>query len=137
MNGQTLNDNQNVGASDQAWVFLTEVSLPEFLGNIDMGDERKQDLLDHLTEELDIPPECLLKLEQVLSEFAREAAVRSKQEKIALPVSFRLFCQQKMVDEQMNGGWGYFLIERTMGSVENPAVRSQHFVNLYIYQEGE
>ena len=135
--GIHLNDYQNARTGDQAWVFLAEIWLPEFLRNIGPGDEEKQDRMDHLPGELEIPPECLLNLKQVLSAFASEAAVRFNQKKIAIPVSFRLFCQKKIIDEQMNGGWSYFLIERTKGSSKSSSGISQHFVDLYFYKEGE
>ncbi len=137
MNGQEFSDNQNASIGDQDWVFLAEIPLHEFLANSDSGDERKQGSLDQLGEKLKISPECLLKLEQIMDAFASEAEVRFKQEKIALPVSARLFCQKRMIDKQMSGGWGYFFIERTAGPAQSRSGISHHFVDLYVYQEGD
>jgi hypothetical protein len=38
---------------------------------------------------------------------------------------------------EMNGGWGYFLIERSGGFVPHSSVVIKNLVDLYLYKEGE
>jgi hypothetical protein len=79
--------------------------------------------------ELGIPPECAGNIEMTITKFAREALAHFEPGRLDPPEHIRIFCQTKMIGEKMTGGCGYFLIERTE--------RFQHFVDLYLYREGE
>lgn len=87
--------------------------------------------------ELGIPPEWVENIELTLTRFARQALAQFEPERLGMPERLRVFCQKKMLDEKMNGGWGFFLLERTDGSPESPSASSQSCVDLYIYREGE
>ena len=123
--------------NDPLWYFLAEYSLNEFFPEHDKEDGFAAEMPDQIKRELKLPPESVENIEMTLTRFAREALARFKQARFGIPVRIRVFCQKKKVEEKMFGGWGYFLIERTEGSSESPTARCQHFVDLYIYQEGD
>ena len=132
----TSNANKHGRSNDPVWQLLAEYTLSEFLSDHDGGDGLAAGLLDQTKQELGLPPERAENIEMTLTRFARKAVARFKQRRFELPVRIRVFCQKMKVDEKIKGGWGYFLIERTEGSSDSPFVRSQYFVDLYIYREG-
>lgn len=131
------NVNKHGRSNDPEWQLFAECPLSEFLSDHDKGDGLAAGLLDQTRQELGLPPERVENIEMTLSRFARKALARFNQGGFELPVHIRVFCQKKKVDEKINGGWGYFLIERTEGSSDSLLMRSQHLVDLYIYREGE
>ena len=133
----TSNTNKHKRSNGPVWQLLAEYPLSEILSDHDKGDGLAAGLLDPTKQELGLPPERVENIELTLTRFARKALARFNQSGFELPVHIRVFCQKMKVDEKIKGGWGYFLIERTEGSSDSPLVRSQYFVDLYIYQEGE
>lgn len=116
-------------------------------------------------QELDMSPECMESIARTLSGFAKEAFAHHNQGRSEFPGRIRIFCQKKIIDDvnpgrstsrsdhaekvkehahmildsgmKINGGWGYFLIERGGNvSTESPA-SSWNSVDLYLYKEGE
>jgi hypothetical protein len=161
MNNSNLN--QNLNSNDATWYLLTECSLVEFVSEIDRGDELKSRLLFQRIRELDIPSRCVNKIEMTLTGFAREALIHSKQAGLELQGRIRVFCQKKLIDDpniaktsrpshtgrtmqpvqmihhpvtRMDGGWGYFLIERGGNDCADFPLSSYHLVDLYLYKEG-
>jgi len=143
------------------WCFLAEYSLSKFLDEPGTGDWTASGLLSQTVQELGIPVECINHIGMTLRSFAREALAHYQQERTDLPGRIRIFCQKKLVDnvysaktsrtyhtehamehaqliidsgKKMNGGWGYFIIERSGGEAGS-SERSSLLVDLYLYQE--
>jgi hypothetical protein len=157
------NASQNLTSSDSVWYLLAESSLIEFMSEIDRGDELKAGRLFQERQKLDIPPSSVEKIERTLKEFVREALVHYKQSKLELPGRIRVFCQIKLIDRltsaksepcypeqnmeqvqmihhpstRIDGGWGYFLIERGGDFQPGSSVSTCNWIDLYLYREGE
>jgi hypothetical protein len=142
------------------WYLLAESSLVEFTSEIDRGDELKAGLFQKI-QELDIPPQCVEKIDRTLKGFVREALVHLEQPELELPWRIRVFCQKKLIDgltsakisepchsgkygaemmhhpsTVMDGGWGYFLIERGGDVYADSSLSSYQLVDIYLYKEG-
>ena len=127
------------------------------------GDELTAGFLFQPFRALGVPPEWIEKVEMTLTRLAILALVPVEQEKLARFGSIRVFCQKKMIDDAnsvktsslcneeqaikhapikvhsstiMNGGWGYFIIERS-GDDAGSSERARPLIDLYLYQEGE
>jgi hypothetical protein len=158
------NASQNLTSSDSVWYLFAESSLIEFMSEIDRGDELKAGRLFQERQKLDIPPSSVEKIERTLKEFVREALVHYKQSKLELTGRIRVFCQIKLIDAansahtselcqteqnmeqvqmihhpctRMDGGWGYFLIERGGDFQPGSSVSTGNWIDLYLYKEGE
>ena len=129
---QTANDNQKSGSEDGAWCFLAEFSLGEIRADPDFEDEAADGLLFQTIQDLGVPPESLKKIKGTLNEFVKQAMAHFNAGKLKTPVYIRLFCQKKA---KMDGGWGYFLIERGPGCPVGFAASTHHMVDLYLYKE--
>ncbi len=153
--------NQEIRSDDPAWHFLAELSLSEILA--DPGwDELTDGLLFQTERKLGMPPECIENIKKTLSGCAKEAWVQFKQGRLEGPGRIRLFCQQKILNDtnlamppkhtetagehikmshhstaKMNGGWGFFVIEKGGKLLTGSFAPSWISVDLYLYKEGE
>ena len=94
-------------------------------------------LLSQTVQELSMPIECVENIEMTLRSLAREALAHFEQGRVELPWRIRIFCKKKMIDGEMKGGWGYFVIERSRDSSTSDCTEPHHFIDLYLYKEGE
>ncbi len=150
-------------SEDPLWYFLAEFSLSGFMSRQDRRDDLTAELLFEAVRELDIPPECVEDIEMTLAAFAQEALVPFKQGRMESPERIRIFCQRKWMSDansaktsmphhaqrvmegasaitypgtKMNGGWGYFLIERGVDLSGGSSACSWNSIDLYLYKEG-
>ncbi len=142
---------------------LAEYALGEIKSNNDDGDELTAGFLAHPFRELGLPPAATQNIQMALTGSVKEALAHFKQGELERSGSIRVFCQKKVSDDAnsvkasrpehaeqtmeraptkhhsstiMNGGWGYFIIERT-GDDAAPPERAGPLVDLYLYREGE
>jgi len=134
---QTSSKRQESSPKDLLWSLLGEYSLREFLLDTERVDKIDVGKLSEMVRELAIPVECVDNIEKTLRNFTREALVHFKQGRSELHGRIRIFCQKKMIDEKIKGGWGYFVIERSRDSVTSEGMDSHNFIDLYFYEEGE
>ena len=160
---QTSNANKSGSSNNPVWQFLAEYSLSEFMPEEETGDALTTGFLCQTIRDLGIPPECLNKIKRTLIEFVQQARVHFNQGSLEFPGRIRVFCQKKMIDDAnsvktsslcneeqaikhapikvhsstiMNGGWGYFIIERS-GDDAGSSESARPLIDLYLYQEGE
>lgn len=161
---QTANINQKSRTIDPVWHLLAEYSLHEFVGDEEKGDELVDSLLFQTIQELGIPHERFKNIESALTVFVKKSTVHLNRVKSKFSIYIRIFCQKKTIadvnspkisrssyteqtmeptqivqnaDTKLNEGWGYFLVERGEGFLADSSMGSDHFVDLYLYQEGE
>ena len=161
---QTSNANQELRSKDVVWYLLGEYSPSNFLSDAEKCDKITAGQLSQAVRELSIPIERVENIEMTLRSLAREALAHFKQGRVELLGRIRIFCQKKMIDDanstettrfihtkqaaeneqmihhastKMNGGWGYFLIERGGNVSTGSSVSSRNSVDLYLYKEGE
>ena len=161
---QNPTENEISKYNDLVWCFLAEYSLNKFVVDENIAGQSTTGLLFQVTQDLGIPLEVLKSIERYLIGFAKEAMVHFNQDRLDSPLSIRLFCQKKTIEElksaktssyfiaeppaelpqvnhysetKIEGGWGYFLIER--GSDFNPASSesTSNQIDLYLYMEGK
>lgn len=157
------NGSQNIGSNHPEWYLLAEYAFSEIMPDNSKGDELTVEFLSQLFQPLGVPPEWIGKVGMTLTRLAKLALMPVKQEKLARSGRIRVFCQKKMIDDAnsvktssfyneeqvmehvpikyhssmiMNGGWGYFIVERS-GDDAGSSERSSLLVDLYLYQEGE
>ena len=132
----TSNVSQESRSKDLVWYLLGEYSLSKFLSDAEEGDKITAGLLSQTVRELRIPIERVENIERALRSSAGEALAHTKQGRVELPGRIRIFCEKKMIDEEMRGGWGYFIVERSGGQADSLS-RPYSIVDLYLYKEGE
>jgi hypothetical protein len=134
---QLSTEKQKLKSNNTEWYFLAEYSLSKYLPDDDAGNELAAGLRWHTSGELSILSVCAENIENIFTRFIKEALAHFRPGRFDPPIDIRLYCQKKMINEKMNGGWGYFLIERAEDSSDHSTVSPQHFIELYIYREGE
>jgi len=157
-------NNQNSNLNDPEWCFLGEYALKGLVVDGDIRDRSEDGMLIETIRDLGIGVELIDNIERKLIEFISGAMAQLNQLRFETPITIRLFCQKKMVEDEntmnsfsqikekqtlkfsrkthqpfaaVNGGWGYFLVERSGGFVPNSTVSTFNLVDLYIYKEGE
>ncbi len=146
---------------DLPWYLLAELSLDEFLPGDDRNDETMFGTLAHALQPSGVPLESINTIAQTLS----ESRVKDAQGHIQSGGEwFRIFIHHKLRNEgclrenvqlypaartveqiqklsisnqNMNGGWGFFLIETTARNPSDSSPLTWHSVDLYLYKEGE
>jgi len=163
-NVQTSNGRQHIRSNHLEWYLLAEYALSEMMPDNGKRDELTAGFLYRPFRALGIPPECIESIEMTLTGFANEALVPFKQGRPEQPGSIRVFCPKKIIADadsaktlvpyyaepgmeqapaipypgtNMNGGWGYFLIERGGNLSADSSVSSWNSIDLYLYKEGE
>ena len=161
---RTSNQKQNTGFSDPEWYFLGEYPLCVLMADLNRRGSPKAELLFQTIRELGVHAELLNTIERKLLECATEATAKLNKGNYEAPAYFRLFCQKKTMegiksissknqfkaeqtikstkiirhsDPEINGGWGYFLIESGGGLLPNSSECRNYWVDLYLYKEGE
>ena len=161
---QTSNGNPNIRSNHSQWCLLAEYALSEIMSDNGKGDELTSGFLSQPLRALGVPPEWIGKVEMTLTGFAKLALVPVKPGRQERYGSIRVFCQKKVMDDAnssqtsrpdhaeqskehapikyhsntiMNGGWGYFFIERDGNDSTGSSVGSRNSVDLYLYKEGE
>lgn len=161
---QIPNANLSGRSNDPVWQFLAEYPLREYLSDHDEGCELTAGLLFQTILDLDVPPECISKIEKTLIEFVKLTKADSNQDRRDFPIVIHLFCQKSKIQDasvakteralqarqtieptqpihsantKIYGGWGFFLIERPRDFSSNPSLDAPSFIDLYLYQEGE
>lgn len=159
----TSNAKRDFRSEDLVWVFLAELSVRDFLSDHDGRDESTAGYLFQTVRELGMPLACVENIAMLVTELTKESPAHDKREGLEFTARIRIFCEKKIIDDanaasttsrpyqtepamehspmildfdtKMHGGWGCFLIKRG-GSVSNDAsLRSDHFVDLYLYRE--
>jgi len=160
---QTSNGDPNIRSNRPEWNLLAEYVLSEIKSNNDDEDELTEGWLVQPFGELGLPPESAQSIQMALTGSVKETLAHLKQGGLEGPGRLRVFCQKKLSDDAnsvkasrpvyseqtmehapikyhsstvMNGGWGYFVIERS-GDGAGPLGRARPVVDLYLYKEGE
>lgn len=159
---RTSKDNQNYEFNDPEWYFLAEYPLDKLPA--DLADRPTAGLLFQTITGLGMDPELLNNIERMLIGLAREVMEQRNHGRYASPANIRLFLQKKTIDGAtlfkstiqfeakqtknstqiihhsglvINGGWGYFLVERGGGFQAGSPRDACGEIDLYIYKEGE
>ncbi len=87
---------------------------------------------------MDMPLVRTEPFEMVLRSFARKALRQSHLDDDMHPGQIRIFCQKKILDEEVKEGWGYFVIEKPRdASPQDDGGETQNVMDFYIYEESE
>ncbi len=157
-------DHQEPRINAPVWDFLAEYPLNDLLVDMDVRDSTEAGLLFQTIKGLGIGLELLDLIERKLIVFASEAIVQLNQRRFEAPTYVRLFCnrysladinsiqssdQHKLPqiiksnqiiqcsEPEINRGWGYFLVERGVGSQSASSGTTCNWIELYFYKEGD
>lgn len=144
MNRQAPNVNLDSTADAAAWYLLAEFSPQEFLSDRSRSDGFMAGLLSLPHQEMDTLPEWLAPLETLLARFAKEVVGQFEQSG-----RVRVFCQRKIIEDayleraasqldpgkKMNGGWGYYAIEKGRDFTDAAWTEPCHIIEIYVYRE--
>lgn len=157
-------DNHNSNLTDPEWYFLGEYPLKGLGVDGEIRDRPEDGILIETIRDLGIGAELVDNIERKLIEFISGAMAQLNQLRFETPTTIRVFCQKKMGEDEnsmkslslikekqtlrfstnihqpvpaVNGGWGYFLVERNGGFAPNSTVSTFNLVDLYLYKEGE
>lgn len=140
---QTGNHNHENNNDDPTWHFIAEFSLDEVTFDEFMATELTAGSLFQAMRDRGIPPECIERIKGTIVETVRGARGSFYHSLPGLPVRVCLFSNKRKTDkghrsgDQMNGGWGYYLIERGKDFLNVPWQECPRVVELYLYKEGE
>jgi hypothetical protein len=134
---QTSNANQVSRSKNYGWYLLGEYSLVNLSADAENNDQRTGGLLFKTVREMGIPLDRIEPVEMALNSFTREALRRIQLERDEHPVQIRIYCQKKIIDEEMKGGWGYFMIIKPKDASFQDDLESQDVIDFYIYEEGQ
>jgi hypothetical protein len=130
---QTANDHQKIMNDPMDWYLIAEGSIDK-----DLEIEIMPGSPFQILRKLGLPPEYIKRVERTIIQTAQGAADDFHFGSLNAPVEIHLFCHKRMVDrlgyseEQVNGGWGYYDIERGNTSSEE----SHRVIEIYLYKEG-
>ncbi len=158
MGRQAPNVNLNNSTDATAWYLLAEFSLKEFLSDRSRSDGLMAGFPSLPHQELDTLPEWLITLDAMLTRFAQEVWGQFEQ-----GGRVRVFCQKKIIGDtcferpasqldpagqrmerpqailatgrKMNGGWGYYAIEKGRDSTDAACKESCPIIEIYVYRE--
>jgi hypothetical protein len=116
------------------WFLLGEYPLSIFFPLSENGEPGAARLLSQTIQEWGLPDECVQNIGRIGKDILVEALSHGKSKRRDLPGRIRVFLQVKMIDQEMKGGWGYFVIEpsRDVSSGD----RIEPLYDVYIYEEG-
>ncbi len=161
---KTSRQHHDLSINDPAWDFLAEFPLNELLVDMDLRDSAEAGLLYQTVKGLGVRVELLDIIEGKLTVFAARAVAQLNQRRFKASTFVRLFCQkQAIADEnlpkpaiqfkpeagpnpsriiirsapEINGGWGYFLVERGGSSQPETMAATNNWIDLYLYKEGK
>jgi hypothetical protein len=137
----TENNDSHHKNDDPEWSLIAEYSLSDGIAYEDTGAELWSGSLIKTMRVLGLSPETLNKIRGTIAWAARKAI----RENIACnpnsPASFRLFCERKIMNsashakDHVNGGWGFYVIERDRDDPNPSYQEGQRVVELYLYRE--
>lgn len=157
------NGDQNTRSNNLGWYLLAEYPLNVMMPDYRIVYERIAGLLFQIFKELGVPPELIRKIVFTLMGFTPKTRMSVKQRRLERLGRTRIFCQKKVIDNAdpknqsrpdqaesmmkpgliqdpsdtiLNGGWGYFIVERSRGSADS-SERPCPLFDLYLYKEGE
>ncbi len=144
MDGQAPNVKLNHSTDVTAWYLLVEFSPQEFLSDRSRSDGLMAGFLSLPLQQLDTLPEWVASVEAMLARFAKEAWGHFEP-----GGRVRVFCQRKIIDDgcleraqaildpgkKMNGGWGYYAIEKGRDSTGAAFTEPCHIIEIYVYRE--
>ncbi len=134
---QTTNANQESRSNDFRWYLLGDYSISGLLPDTEKDDQRTVELPSNMMRELDMPLERIEPVEMALRSFASKALRRTQPDGGVHPRQIRIYCHRKIIDEEMKGGWGYFVIERPKeASPQDDDEETHDVIDFYIYEEG-
>ena len=140
---QANNNHPKNNKDNPAWYFiaeflLEEVNFDEFLGTELTAGSFYQAMLNR-----GIPPQYIKQIKGTIAKTIRGLSGSFNHNMPDLPIRICVFSNEKTMDRlphsdgQMNGGWGYYMIERG-GDFQNPACQEHlRVMELYLYKEGE
>lgn len=139
---QAENGNPEVNRDDPTWHFIADFSLNEVTFAEFMATELTTGSLFQAMREQNIPVECIERIKGTISEIVKGVRSSFRHRLPDLPVRFCLFSNKtakarvRDSGDQMNGGWGYYVIERGRDFLNATCQECPRVVELYIYEEG-
>jgi len=140
---QTINGNQKIPMDDPTWYPLAELSLDALVLDAERIADFTAEPLIHAMQALSLPPEYLKRIEGTITEAIKGVERPLNHCEQRSPVRICLFCKKELMDsvqqsgDQMNGGWGYYLIERNRDLLNGRCKKLCYMLEVYLYNEGE
>lgn len=155
---------RRIQPNNPVWHLLAEYSFSEFLPDQGEQDLIAARGLPPALREIGIPVEFIENIEMTLRSYAQEALAQFQHGFLDLPERMCIFCQNELIEtasfaarsrqcrddhpaEQgsisprsigdMQGGWGYFLVERRRNYPTSYPAIPGITVDLYLYKEGK
>ena len=132
---QTSNTNRGLRSKDLTWYLLGEYPLSNILSGAEIDDRITAPILSQMGGTIENQNESIERNTIKLSSLAKEAMEKYTLGRVEAPGRIRIYCQKKMIEEGVNGGWGYFVIERSSDTETNTGIKPGPYVDLYIYKE--
>ncbi len=132
---QTTNANQGSRSNDLRWFLLGEYSLSGLLPDPGKDHQGTVGLPPALVREMEIPLERMEPVEMALRSFASKSLRQMQPDGDDHHGQIRIFCQKKILEKEMKGGWGCFVVVKPKEASQADE-ETQQVINFYIYEEG-
>jgi len=139
----TAKENLHHENDDPLWYLIAEYSLSDRILNEYMGAELTVGSLIQAIQVLCLSPETLNKIGGIIAWVARKVISDKNVGCSNLPASIHLFCERNIMnrtshgEDPVNGGWGFYVIERGRDGPNPSSQERQRVVELYLYREGK
>ena len=125
-----------------AWYFIGEFSIDEVNFDELMPLELEAGLLYKALRDCGIPEARIARITRTIAEAIKGVKGLLNDNLSDLPVDIRLFSNKKITEfkrypeDQMDGAWGYYLIEKGGNFMDTPFRGSRRIMELYLFKEG-
>lgn len=132
------NDDLRFNLDTPAWYFVGEFSIDRLNFDELLAPDLGEGSLSKALNDCGIPGERIERITGTIAEAIKGVKDPLKDHLSDVPVEIRLFSNRKISEclhfpgGQMNGAWGYYLIEKG----DSPSRGSRRIVELYLYREG-
>ena len=133
---QTANTNRGQRSKDLTWYLVGEFPLCSFISDATIDDKIKAAMCSQMGGNIENQKESIERVSIKLSALAKEVVENFTPGRAEAAGRMRIYCQMKMIEESVNGGWGYFVIERSSEAVTCAGREPDHAVDVYFYKEG-
>lgn len=158
----TPNDCQNSRFTDPEWYFFAQYPLNKLFVDLDIRAQSEARFLFRTIRDLGVHPEIFTNIQRKIIAIADERMKQTGHEGYQNPAYIRLFFHKKVIEginsrkssqrikaihiikssqitlnsnPGMNGGWGYFVVQRPGGSLPGAPMNANYYVDIFLYRE--
>lgn len=136
-NMKTPDAHQKFSGNDLDWHLFGEYPLSMFATEFDKDPKFTLESILLTMCGSNLPIELSENIKTTLRSFCSEAQTLALPVCGKPPVRIRIFCQKKMLNKELRGGCGYFVLDRSRDSSNLDGKEQDYWIDIFLYKEGE